>query len=137
MLDKNKLYDLYIDKRKSKQEIADIFQCSLHKVSYWMDKYLIKTRTISDAIYIKHNPNGDPFTFISPKNSEEAKLFGLGLGLYWGEGTKANLNSVRLGNTDPKLLKRFVEFLIKFFGIKKSDFTFGLQIFTDISPDEA
>ncbi len=37
-----------------------------------------------------------------------------------------------LGNTDPKLIKKFIEFLIKFFSIKKNDLKFGLQIFSDI-----
>lgn len=137
MLDKERLNKLYIGQGKSKQEIAKLLNCSLHKVSYWMEKHAIKTRSISDAIYLKHNPNGDPFKFKKPKNINEAVLYGLGLGLYWGEGTKADSHSVRLGNTDPKLLKRFVEFLIRFFGINKQRLRFGLQIFTDISIEEA
>ncbi len=119
------------------QDMAYSFGCSLHKVKYWMDKYEIQIRSISDAIYLKHNPGGDPFRFVNPRNLEEAKLFGLGMGLYWGEGTKANMGSVRLGNTDPQLIKRFMDFLIKFFNIKKSDLRFGLQIFTDIDKVEA
>ena len=102
-----------------------------------MDRHKIQTRSISDAIYLKHNPGGDPFNFVPPRNFEEAKLFGLGLGLYWGEGTKANMDSVRLGNTDPQLIKKFMDFLIKFFKIKKNDLRFGLQIFTDIDVGEA
>lgn len=126
------LKNLYLNKRKSVFEIAKLLKCSESKVNYWIKKYKIPKRSISDAIYIKHNPNGDPFRFNLPKNLEEAKLFGLGIGLYWGEGTKANKASVRLGNTDPKLIKKFIEFLIKFFSIKKNDLKFGLQIFSDI-----
>lgn len=137
MLEKAKLHNLYIKKGKSMQDIADFFKCSLHKVKYWMDRHNIRTRSISDAVYLKHNPGGDPFNFVLPRNSEEAKLFGLGLGLYWGEGTKANMDSVRLGNTDPQLIKKFMDFLIKFFKIKKNDLRFGLQIFTDIDVGEA
>ena len=119
------------------QEIAYFLGCSLHKVAYWMEKHHIKTRTRSDATYLKRNPNGDPFRFIPLRDSREAQLFGLGLGLYWGEGTKANKNSVRLGNTDPHLIKRFMDFLIRFFSIKKDDLYFGIQIFTDINPKQA
>lgn len=61
----------------------------------------------------------------------------MGLGLYWGEGTKAAKNSIRLGNTDPRLIFRFIEFLVSFFAISKTDLRFGLQIFTDINPRTA
>ena len=126
------LKKLYLKEKKSVFEIAGLLKCSESKVNYWIRKYKIPKRSISDAIYIKHNPKGDPFRVNMPKNLEETKLFGLGLGLYWGEGNKANKNSIRLGNTDPKLIKNFIEFLIKFFSIKKSDLKFGLQIFSDM-----
>jgi len=113
------------------EDISKILDCSLNKVKYWMVKYGIKRRSISEAVYLKNNPDGDPFKFKKPSNLKEAELFGVGIGLYWGEGTKASKDSVRLGNTDPKLIKKFIEFLIKFFGIEKEDLRFGLQIFTD------
>lgn len=137
MLSKNKLIYLYTNKNRSKQEIARILRCSLHKVSYWMNKYKIKVRSISEAIYIKNNPNGDPFSFKKPETLEEARLYGLGIGLYWGEGTKADKGSVRLGNTDPELIKNFINFLINIFCVKKDDMKFGLQLFTDINKREA
>ncbi len=119
------------------KEVADLLGCSLHKVKYWMEGHNINIRSISEAVYLKNNPDGDPFRIQLPINLEEAKLFGLGMGLFWGEGTKANKDSVRLGNTDPKLIRRFMDFLIKFFNIQKSDLKFGLQLFTDISKKEA
>jgi len=131
------LIKLYSDDCKSSQEIASIINCSPNRINYWLEKYGIPKRTISDAIYIKHNPKGDPFKFIPPKSVEEVRLFGLGLGLYWGEGNKANKSTVRLGNSDPALLNKFIEFLIKFFGIKKKDFKFHLQIFSDIDVEVA
>ena len=137
MILKKKLERLYLKKKRSMQEIADELSCSLHKIKYWMEKYKIKIRSRSDAIYIKRNPKGDPFKFRRPKTFKEFELFGLGLGLYWGEGTKANKDSIRLGNTDPELIKRFIDFLIVIFGIDKNDLHFGLQIFTDINSDRA
>lgn len=131
---KPKLEQLYLTQGKSMQEIASSLNCSLHKVKYWIDKHSIKTRSISDAIYTWHNPNGDPFAFRLPQTKEEERLFGLGLGLYWGEGTKSAKTVIRLGNTDPRLIQAFVKFLIVFFGVKKSDLKFGLQIFTDLDP---
>ena len=128
---------LYLQQGKSMKDISTVLGCSVHKVQYWLDHYGIPRRSISEAIYLKHNPDGDPFRFDPPRTSVDWKLFGVGIGLYWGEGTKANKSSVRLGNADPELLKTFLAFLIRFFRIKKADCRFGLQIFTDLDADEA
>ncbi len=115
------------------KEVADILQCSVHKVSYWMGYHNFGRRSISEGVYIKNNPYGDPFMFRPPSTKSEAVLYGVGLGLYWGEGTKANKHSIRLGNTDPKLIKKFVLFLETFFAIRKTEMRFGLQIFSTMS----
>lgn len=133
----SKIKKLYLSQNKSVSVIAKRFGCSENKINYWLRKENVKKRSISEAIYIKHNPKGDPFKFTPPKNNDEAKLFGMGLGLYWGEGTKANKYAVRLGNSDAKLLNVFIEFLVKFFKIKKRDLRFHMHIFTDIDMDEA
>ncbi|MDP1760186.1 MAG: hypothetical protein Q8L01_01890 [Candidatus Woesebacteria bacterium] len=134
MIRKELLEKLYFSEKRSMQEIADLLGFSLHKVAYWVEKHKIKSRSRSEAIYIKHNPKGDPFSFKPPETKEEAILFGMGLGLYWGEGTKASKSSVRLGNTDPKLLLKFIEFLERFYSIKRKDMKFGLQVFSDMKP---
>lgn len=129
MIAENILIDLYSTQKLSVQQTATVLGCSANQVTYWMDKYRMKRRTISEAIYQKHNPNGDPFTVMPIRTRKDAELFGMGIGLYWGEGTKANKYSVRLGNTDPALLSTFMEFLTRLFGVKRCDFHFGLQIF--------
>ena len=126
------LQQLYVKDNKSAAQIARIMVCSENKINYWLKKYHIPKRTISEAIYIKHNPKGDPFKVKDPKTVREGILFGLGLGLYWGEGTKSNKNSIRLGNTNPKIIKKFIEFLVKIYGIKTHKLRFGLQIFSDM-----
>lgn len=73
----------------------------------------------------------------NPNTLEDSFLFGLGLGLYWGEGNKKNKTSVRLGNTNPRLVKRFIEFLQHTYGARKEKFRFSLQIFSDMNPKEA
>ena len=137
MINHQKLDLLYTEQRMSMQEIAQKLGCSIHKIVYWMDKYGIERRTISAAIYQHHNPGGDPFTIQPIKNRRQAELFGLGLGLYWGEGNKANQHAIRLGNTDPLLIEAFIRFLVELFGVDKDRLKFGLQIFSDINPDEA
>ncbi|KKQ66036.1 MAG: hypothetical protein US86_C0007G0081 [Candidatus Daviesbacteria bacterium GW2011_GWA2_38_24] len=135
-LSRSNLEELY-SSGLSMFEIAQKYKVSPHKVVYWMDKYKIKRRSRSEATYVKRNPNGDPFVFNKPKTLEEAKLYGIGLGLYWGEGTKASKTSVRIGNTNPALLKTFINFIVTIFSVKKDHLRFGLQIFTDINTKAA
>ena len=137
MIKEKILNEFYNEKKKSVKDIADYLHCSAHKVRYWMLKYNIHPRSHSEATYVKRNPDGDPFLFHKPEDTEEAALFGMGIGLYWGEGTKANLNSVRLGNTNPELIKRFMDFLVTFFQVEREDLKFGLQLFTDIDVEVA
>jgi len=131
------LFNLYVTKRKSVAQIANQLKCSQNKINYWLAKYKINKRTISDAIYQLRNPSGDPFSTIVPHTVREGILYGMGLGLYWGEGSKRGKGGVRLGNTDARLIKKFIEFLEKSFGIQKNKLRFGLQVFGDISPDKA
>lgn len=137
MIRKTLLKDLYVKQEYSMQGIAKKLGYSVHKVQYWMHHHGIPRRSISDAVYLKHNPEGDPFEFRPPKTRDDLLLFGIGIGLYWGEGTKSNKTAVRLGNTDPELIKTFMKFMMRFFSVQKDDFRFGLQIFTDIDKEES
>lgn len=125
---------MYLKKGMSVKEISEKLGYSERGINYWMDKNGISRRTRSEAMYLKYNPNGNPFKIKKPKSLEESKLLGLGLGLYWGEGTKSSRHSVRLGNTDPELIRNFIEFLEIICGVNRSKLSFGLQIFSDIDP---
>lgn len=131
MIERKYLEEEYVTKKRSATQIAADLNCSDNKVTYWLNKHGIRKRSISDAVYARSNPRGDPFTFSRPKNQEEWFLYGLGMGLFWGEGNKANKHSVRLGNTDPALLNYFLLFLERIYHIDKRRLRFGLQIFTD------
>lgn len=135
MITKKVLEDLYLVKKKSVSEIAHILKRSENGVNYWILKHSIKKRGISEAVYNQKNPKGDPFK--KPKNiSLNADvLYGLGMGLFWGEGTKKNKHSVRLGNTDPYLIKAFILFLERIFRIERSKLRFGIQIFEDLDKE--
>ena len=130
----NELKQLYLTNNLSVSKIAVLFKCSENKINYWLKKYNIPKRSISEAVYLKHNPKGDPFKVRDPANLDEAVLFGIGLGLYWGEGTKSNKASIRLGNTNPRIVVKFIDFLVKIYGIRKEKIKFGLQIFSDMKP---
>lgn len=133
VMDKKFLELWYLRDKKSVHTIARELNCSDGKINYWMEKHFIPKRSISEAIYTKNNPKGDPFIPTTTKIDTDSFLFGLGLGLYWGEGTKKNPRTVRLGNTDPYLVKAFLIFLRKIYSIDDSKLRFALQIFTDMN----
>ena len=104
----------------SAAEIADKLNASENKIVYWLDKFKIPKRSISEAIYLKNNPKGDPFLIKEGLSPEEKYLLGLGLGIYWGEGDKTSKGKVSVSNTDPRLIQNFIEFLVRICGIKMS-----------------
>ncbi len=137
MIAKSVLEDLYITERLSMMEIASRLNSTPHKVEWWMQKYQMPRRSWSEATYVKRNADGDPFTIKTDLSPSEQFLLGLGLGLYWGEGNKASPNAVRLGNTDPQVIKSFVKFLREICGVQEQKIRFWLQIFQDIEKEEA
>lgn len=132
-LTKSSLEKLYLS-GKSMMEISKILKCSQNKIVYWMKKYDIKRRTTSEAIYKMHNPNGDPFKIKRDLSPEDYLLKGLGLGIYWGEGSKKTKYSLRVANTDPELLKVFIRFLEQICNLEKHRFSYSLICFNDIDP---
>jgi hypothetical protein len=132
VMDKKLLELWYQRDKRSVHTIARELNCSDGKINYWMEKHFIPKRSISEAIYTKNNPKGDPFTPVTTKIDTDSFLFGLGLGLYWGEGTKKNPGQVRLGNTDPYLVRAFLIFLRKMYDVDNSKLRFAIQIFSDM-----
>ncbi len=47
------------------------------------------------------------------------------------------MHSVRLGNTDPLMIKVFRDFLLTICGIESTKIRYGLQIFSDVDENEA
>lgn len=136
ILTKEILTDLYLDKKFSVATIAQKFCCSQGKINYQLKRFKIPKRTISEALYSKHNPGGDPFAVKKLTKSTEYLLLGLGLGLYWGEGNKLNKNAIRLGNVDPDLIRVFIHFLKVIYNVQEERLRFSLQIFSDSNPQK-
>ena len=133
---KKHLEKLYNNGR-SMAEIARDLNCSIHKVVYWMEKYGLKRRSHSEATYLKANPHGDPFKIKNNLNLKEMFLYGLGIGIYWGEGDKMSKNAVRVANTDPYVIKTFTRFLLNICGLEKRKLLYNLISFNDSNPEEA
>ena len=112
-ISKEQLFNLYKKEGKSAKAISRRLNCSENKINYWLKKFSIEKRNVSEAIYLRKNPKGDPFKVKKVPVNNDSFLFGLGLGLYWGEGNKRNRGSIRIGNSDPYLLLNFISFLEK------------------------
>jgi hypothetical protein len=136
-ISKSLLKKQYLIERKSSATIAKLHSLSESGVNYWLKKYGIAKRDIAEAMYAKHNPKGDPFAIRTPQTLAQAQLRGLGLGLYWGEGTKKSKTSIKLGNSDPALINAFIKFLKEIYGIKTDRLRFSLQVFSDCTPEKA
>jgi hypothetical protein len=127
---------LHYHSGKSMADIAKQLHCSIHKVVYWMDKYNITRRTRSEASYLQQNPTGDPFSIKLELSKEETFLYGLGLGIYWGEGEKVSKHAIRVANTDPYVIKTFVLFLFNICGVEKRKLSYSIVCFNDSDPDK-
>ena len=131
MIDKSTLERLYLKKHKSMAEIAESLECSIHKISYWMNKHKITRRSQSLATYYKQNPSGHPFNIKKHLTKEETQLKHLVLGLYWGEGRKTSKRALSISNSDPHLLKHFQNFLLNIYQVNPNKIKYYLQTFND------
>ncbi|NJL34414.1 MAG: hypothetical protein HC893_11775 [Chloroflexaceae bacterium] len=61
----------------------------------------------------------------------EWKLFGIGIGLYMGEGSKKKPYRVALANTDPVVHRVFIHFLEQFCGVNRAQLSAELNIYAE------
>lgn len=135
-LDKVQIAQLY-KQGKSLTIIAKELNCSIHKVVYWMIKYNIIRRSTSEAVYRMYNPNGDPFKIKTKLSKKDLLLFGIGIGIYLGEGNKVTQHALRITNTDPLILKLFILFLSKICQFNKDRMSYSIICFHDTDPEKA
>lgn len=57
-----------------------------------------------------------------------------GISIYWGEGDKATKHLIRVGNTDPLMIRLFVKFLLDVCGISKEKIRAHVLIYPDLDP---
>lgn len=129
--------ELYVEQKLSSKQIARLAGCSEGGINHRLAKLNIQKRDMSEAMYVRSNPDGDPFSIRIPVTAQDWQLFGLGLGLYWGEGTKVDMDSVRICNSDPRLLIAFMKFMERFFRVQKAKIKIQLHIFSDIDVERA
>ncbi len=59
-------------------------------------------------------------------------LFTTAVAAYWGEGDKVSKHNIRIINTDPKMLKLFLHFLLHICGADKNRISIALYLYDDL-----
>lgn len=135
---KKDLEKLYLS-GKSMSKIASELNCSPNKVVYWMNKYNINRRSRSEAAYLSNNPNGNPFNLdgINNLSKKDIFLYGLNIGLYWGEEEKTTKHAIRVTNSDPYVIVKFRDFLVNICKLTPSKINYYLICFNDVDQNVA
>ena len=130
-MEKAVLEKLYNKDRLSMTAIGKKMGYSSRTICYWMQRHGIKRRSWSEAIYSWHNPT-EPFQPKTGLSPEEEKLKAVALGIFLGEGNRRSKYYVRVGNSDPLVLKLFIAFLRNICGVFESRIHVGLIVHPDV-----
>ncbi len=66
------------------------------------------------------------------KNFPKEAFFMAGLALYLGEGSKRDYSRVVLTNTNPKIIRFFIQWLEEFFGVQKDELKVFLHLYENM-----
>lgn len=151
---RQKAVELRIEKQLSYSEIRKRLGVPKSTLSYWLQEYPLtaekilelrrkgwqkgeasrekyrltmrkKKEVADDKVYKKH------LTFFKKKITANISYVA-GLMLYWGEGDKRNKYRLGVANTDPKLLKFFITWAIKFLNANLKDFRAELHLYENM-----
>ncbi|MFH1398460.1 MAG: hypothetical protein ABIH27_07945 [Candidatus Omnitrophota bacterium] len=129
MLEKKILQRFYYNKKLSMVDSARLLNVTPATVAYWMKQYHLKRRSISESVYVKQNPDGDPFCIKNKFTIEDKELFVAGLMLYWAEGSRRNRHVIQLANLDYRMLALFIKFLKRICGVKENKLCLTIQLY--------
>ncbi len=136
MLKREALQTLYYDKKLSMWDISKVISVTPATVGYWMKKYDLKRRSISESAYVKQNPDGDPFKIKSKFTGSDKELLLCGLMLYWAEGSRRNKHTIQMANLDYRLILLFIKFLKRICGVKEEKICLNIQLYREFDKDK-
>lgn len=133
----NKIVKLYVKERLSAMQIAEKLAVSSSTVCYWLRKKNVEKRSISEAVtdlYLTKF-NKKPFELKKVVSKFDNELKASGVMLYWGEGAKTG-NTVKFANSDPEMIKVFLNFLRRICGIHEDRLKALMHIYPDQNENE-
>jgi len=108
----DKIKDLYYAQKKHMSQIAGHYNVSIDAVASFMRRHNLKRRTPAESNGINYKRKCPSFKRHLPLNSYERELEVAGIMLYWAEGYKSiHGNTVDFANSDPVMIKVFLNFL--------------------------
>ncbi|MEK7180997.1 MAG: hypothetical protein AAB738_01510 [Patescibacteria group bacterium] len=128
----NFLKKLYYEDRLSMKQVADKLAVSLNAVVYSMRRNGLNRRTALEANNNLFRQKVPSFRVRRNTSSTAKELEIAGVMLYWAEGYKsANSTFVDLANSDPKMIKVFLNFLRKTYEVDERKFRVLLYCYAD------
>lgn len=126
-----KMAEMYISGLSMKQ-VSDLLGVSFCKVKYSLQKHSITRRNRQEASRLLHITKFGRKTCTLKKNlSDDENLLKIaGTMLYWGEGTKQG-SSVVFSNSNPEMIKVFLQFLRNVCGISDDRLRILLHLYPD------
>lgn len=110
---------LYLDRAnhmRSRKRVRALARAQKAKWEVWREGYRVEARARFPQL------TRDP-------------LFFTGVMLYWGEGDSKSLHLVRLANTDPRMVKLFVNFLTRCCGVPSDRIKADLFLYPDLGEE--
>ena len=108
----------------SKQRIKELRDNNEQRIEKFRETMRKKKERRLFRVYEEQKKIIFPFT--------QRDFFIAGLFLYWGEGGKTRFSNISISNTDPSVLKFFINWLIKIFRISKKKLKISLHLYKDM-----
>ncbi len=123
---------MYLSKKMSMAQIASKLKLSVSTIRYHLDKSGTPRRSRSEAInyWYAIKQNKKPFQLKTIITDTDANLKTAGIMLYWGEGAKT-MNVVKFTNSDPAMIRLFLDFLRVICGVDESRLKALIHIYPD------
>jgi len=131
----DKVKNLYYRESESMRTIGERFGVSVDAVVYFMRKHNLKRRTFSEISRISFEKKKPSFLIRKKLSEKDKGLMAVGAMLYWAEGYKGNEDSdycsVDFANSDPDMIRIFMTFLRRIFGIDEKRLRVLLYCYAD------
>ena len=131
----NLIKNLYYKDKLSTVEIAKKLKVSPWVVLKFMKRRNLSRRTFKESNAIKFDRKPVSFSVRQKLSEEERKLKIVGAMLYWTEGSKPNPKNrswtVDFVNSNPRMIKLFLEFLRKICGVDERRLRILLYCYAD------
>lgn len=109
----------------SKERIRELRDRNESRIEKFRETMRLKRERRLTSFYNEEKKKWLPFS--------KRELFIAGLFLYWGEGSKKVPCQLSLNNTDPKVIKFYLYWLVKILGVPKNEIRAYVHLYKDMN----